>query len=211
MPLPPISEQEKPFSLPCGWEWFRLRALVFTLGDGLHGTPEYSEGTDCYFINGNNLVNGRIVIKPNTKTVSSSEMEKHRKWMTLNTVLVSINGTLGNVAFYKNENIVLGKSACYFNLSSLVDKHYVRLLIESPYFVSYAMGNATGTTIRNLGLRAMKYFPVPLPPLAEQHRIVAKVDKLMVLIDRLDGHLGACRVTATSLMNAMVADLTAEA
>ncbi|MDO8700524.1 MAG: restriction endonuclease subunit S, partial [Deltaproteobacteria bacterium] len=52
MPLPPIGAEEKLFPLSLGWEWFRLRSLVFTLGDGLHGTPEYSEGTDFYFING---------------------------------------------------------------------------------------------------------------------------------------------------------------
>jgi type I restriction enzyme S subunit len=86
--LSSIGEAEEPFLLPLGWQWYRLRSLVFTLGDGLHGTPEYSEGTDCHFINGNNLVDGRIVIKPHTKTVSSTEMQKHRKQMNFNTVLV---------------------------------------------------------------------------------------------------------------------------
>ncbi len=208
-PLPPIAEADKPFPLPLGWEWFRLRSLVFTLGDGLHGTPIYSEGTECYFINGNNLVDGRIVIKPHTKTVSVNETQKHRKPMTLNTVLVSINGTLGSVAFYNNENVVLGKSACYFNLPSLVDKHFVRLVIESPYFVNYAIENATGTTIRNLGLKAMNYFPVPLPPLAEQLRIVAEVNKLMTLVAKLETQLTTSRDTSMRLMEALVAELTA--
>lgn len=206
--LPPIAENDEPFPLPHGWKWFRLRSLVFTLGDGLHGTPEYSEGTDCHFINGNNLINGRIVIKSHTKTVSSAEMQKHRKLMTLNTVLVSINGTLGSVAFYNNESVVLGKSACYFNLSSFVDKHFVRAVIESPYFVNYAIKNATGTTIRNLGLKAMNYFPIPLPPFTEQRRIVAKVDELMALVDQLETQLTASRSTAQNLMEAVVAELT---
>ncbi len=161
-----------------------------------------ADGTDCHFINGNNLVDGRIVIKPHTKTVSLAEMQRHRKPMTLNTVLVSINGTLGSVAFYNNENVVLGKSACYFNLTSLVDKQFVRLVIESPYFVSYALESATGTTIRNLGLKAMNYFPVPLPPLAEQQRIVAKVDELMRWCAALEIRLTAARTAATYLLDA---------
>jgi len=165
--------------------------LVFSLGDGLHGTPEYSVGTDCYFINGNNLMDGRIVIKPQTKTVSLDQARKHRKPMTLNTVLVSINGTLGSVAFYNNENVILGKSACYFDLSSLVDKHFVRLVIESTYFINYAWDNATGATIRNLGLKAMNNLPIPLPPLAEQGCIVAKVEALMALCDGLEAALRA--------------------
>lgn len=211
MALPPIGEEERPFSLPCGWEWFRLRILVFALGDGLHGTPEYSEDTDFYFINGNNLANGRIVIKPHTKTVSFEEFQKYRKQMTPNTVLVSINGTLGSVAFYENENVVLGKSACYFNLSNLVDKHFIRAVIESPYFINYAIENATGTIIRNLGLKAMNYFPVPLPPLAEQRRIVSKVDQLMILVDQLEAQLITSREIAGSLMNAAGAELSAGA
>ena len=209
MALPPIREDEKLFPLPLGWEWFRLRSLVFTLGDGLHGTPEYSEGTNFYFINGNNLVDGRIVIKPSTKSVSVDEMQKHKKVMTSNTVLVSINGTLGSVAFYNDEKVVLGKSACYFNLSTLVDKYFVRRVIESPYFVDYALENATGTTIRNLGLKAMNYFPFPLPPLAEQRRIVAKVDELMTLVDALETQLATARTTAEELMEAVFAELTA--
>jgi type I restriction enzyme, S subunit len=206
--LPPIEETEEPFKLPTEWKWARLRSLVFTLGDGLHGTPEYADGTDCYFINGNNLVDGRIVIKPHTKTVSLDEAMKHRKPMTLSTVLVSINGTLGSVAFYNNENVVLGKSACYFNLAGLVDKHFVRRVIESPYFISYASENATGTTIRNLGLKAMNHFPIPLPPLAEQRRIVAKVEQLIALVDALETQLSASSATATNLLSALVAELT---
>ncbi|MBX7244059.1 MAG: restriction endonuclease subunit S [Candidatus Sumerlaeaceae bacterium] len=206
--LPPIGESEVPFKLPVEWKWARLRSLVFTLGDGLHGTPEYSDGTDCYFINGNNLVDGRIVIKPHTKTVSLDEARKHRKPMTLSTVLVSINGTLGSVAFYNNENVILGKSACYFNLASLVDKQFVRRVIESPYFINYASDNATGTTIRNLGLKAMNHFPIPLPPLAEQRRIVAKVDQLMALVDALETQLATSRATAENLLNAVITELT---
>jgi type I restriction enzyme, S subunit len=201
-PLPSIAHNERRFVLPQGWGWFRLRSLVFTLGDGLHGTPEYVGGTNYHFINGNNLVDGRIIIKPNTKTVSIDEMRKHKKLMTTNTVLVSINGTLGNVAFYNNENIVLGKSACYFNLVEPIDKRFVRLVIESQYFIEYALQNATGSTIRNLSLEAMNTFPFPLPPLAEQQRIVAKVNDLMRWCDTLEARLTAAQTTATHLLDA---------
>jgi type I restriction enzyme S subunit len=202
--LPPISKAEQPFPLPLGWQWSRLRSLVFTLGDGLHGTPKYSKETDCYFINGNNFAEGRIIIKPHTKTVALAEIQKHTKRMTSNTVLVSINGTLGNVAFYNDENIVLGKSACYFNLASLVDKHFVGRVIESPYFIDYATAHSTGTTIRNLGLKAMNHFPVPLPPLEEQRRIVAKVNQLMALCDDLETKLRQAEADSEKLLNAAV-------
>lgn len=207
-PIEPIQESDEPFTLPGEWKWTRLRSLVFKLGDGLHGTPDYSAGSDCYFINGNNLIDGRIIIRPHTKTVSADEASKHRKPLTLSTVLVSINGTLGSVAFYDNENIILGKSVCYFNLVSLIDKHFARCVIESPYFVTYASTNATGTTIRNLGLKAMNFFPFPLPPLAEQRRIVAKVDQLMALVDELERQQEASLENASKLLDAIVQEMT---
>jgi type I restriction enzyme S subunit len=204
--LPSVGKEEKKIILPLQWKWSRLRSLVFFLGDGLHGTPAYVDGTKYYFINGNNLADGKIIIKSNTKTVSFDEMQKYKKPMSLNTVLVSINGTLGKVAFYNNEQVVLGKSACYFDLSENIDKHFVKLLIESRYFIEYALQSATGTTIKNLSLKAINEFPIPLPPLAEQHRIVAKVDELMALCDQLEAQLITTQTDSRRLLAAVLRD-----
>jgi type I restriction enzyme S subunit len=204
-PLAPISDEEKSFELPQGWEWVRLKDIVYVLGDGLHGTPTYTPNSECYFVNGNNLDKGQITIKPETKTVSLDEMKKHRKSLNERTVLVSINGTIGNVAFYNNENIILGKSACYFNLANLIYKHFVKVLIESPYFMEYALNSVSGTTIMNLSLFSMNNFPLSIPPLAEQHRIVAKVNELMTLCDHLKS-----RITATSQLQQKLADVMVE-
>ena len=107
---------EVPFEIPESWEWVRLHNIVSILGDGIHGTPEYADNGDYFFINGNNLANGKIIIKNDTKRINSDEYEKYQKNLNGSTMLVSINGTIGNVAFYNNEKIMLGKSACYFNL-----------------------------------------------------------------------------------------------
>ena len=74
--------------------------IVYLLGDGIHGTPVYDDMGDYFFINGNNLSDGKIEIKENTKRVSIEEYNKYRKELNLQTVLVSINGTIGNIAFY---------------------------------------------------------------------------------------------------------------
>ncbi|SIS82486.1 restriction endonuclease subunit S [Neptunomonas antarctica] len=184
--LPPISDEEKPFELPKGWKWVRLQGLTTLLGDGLHGTPNYDDKGEYYFVNGNNLKDGMIVIKPETKRVNEAEYQKYKKHLNSRTVLVSINGTLGNIAFYAGEAIMLGKSACYFNLATELSKTFIKKLIMAPYFSDYARANATGSTIKNLGLKAINHLPMPLPPLDEQHRIVAKVDELMALCDQLE-------------------------
>jgi len=188
-PLPPIEENEKPFDLPEGWEWVRLENIVSVLGDGLHGTPEYADDGEYFFVNGNNLSDGEIEIKKNTKRVSQSEYDKYKKELNSRTVFVSINGTIGNLAFYNNEKIILGKSACYFNLLDEVDKFYIGILIRSPYFLDYARMVASRTTISNVSLKSMRQLMIPLPPLAEQERIVKRVEQLLSLCDALEARL----------------------
>ena len=185
-PLPEIKLEELPHVLPNSWKWVRLGEIVSLLGDGLHGTPAYDETGEYFFINGNNLSDGLIERKGNTSKVSVDEYNKYKKELNSRTVLVSINGTIGNVAFYNNENVILGKSACYFNLLERIDKQFTKNLLNSLYFLEYAFSSATGSTIKNVSLKAMREFPFFLPPLAEQRRIGAKIDQLMARCDELE-------------------------
>lgn len=180
----PISEDEIPFEIPESWEWVRLKYIVSLLGDGIHGTPEYDSTGNYYFINGNNLSKNRIIIKDDTKKVNETEYQKYRKELTDKTVLVSINGTIGNVGHYKGEPVILGKSACYFNLVDIELKEYITLLMYTDYFLKYAKENATGSTIKNVSLAVMNNFVFPLPPLAEQKRIVAKIEELLPKVEK---------------------------
>ena len=182
-PLPEIREDEVPFEIPDNWCWVRLGNLVSVLGDGIHGTPEYDVDGEYYFVNGNNLSNGRIVFKGATKKVSYAEYVKYAKELNSKTILVSINGTIGNVAFYDGEKVVLGKSACYFNLLNYLEKRYLYRTLKTDYFIKYAVSNATGSTIKNVSLKVMKEWIVPLPPLGEQMRIVARLEEILPLVD----------------------------
>ena len=184
-PLPEITDEEKPFEIPETWKWVRLGEVVSNLGDGIHGTPEFDLNGNYFFINGNNLDNGNIVIKSDTKRISHTEYEKHKKPLNNNTILISINGTIGNYAFYNNEPIILGKSACYISLLKLIYKYYILYLFKTKFFYDYAVKEATQTTIKNVSLKAMRMLPIPLPPLAEQKRIVAKIEELLPLCEKL--------------------------
>ena len=177
-------DEEVPFEIPTSWSWARLINITSILGDGIHGTPEYDVTGTVYFINGNNLSNGSIEIKADTKKVSEQEAEKHKRLLNSTTVLVSINGTLGNVAFYKEENVILGKSACYFNLMGNINKQYIKHILETEYFTEYAKNIATGSTIKNVPLAGMRNFLIPVPPIAEQHRIILRMDELANYITR---------------------------
>ena len=171
-------DEEIPFEIPATWNWARLSNITSILGDGIHGTPEYDATGTVYFINGNNLSNGSIEIKTDTKKVSEQEAEKHKRLLNSTTVLVSINGTLGNVAFYNGENVILGKSVCYFNLMGNIDKQYIKHILETEYFTEYAKNVATGSTIKNVPLAGMRNFLIPVPPITEQHRIILGMVRL---------------------------------
>ena len=166
--------------------WCKLEDVTSVIGDGLHGTPQYNPNGAYYFVNGNNLSNRQIIIKNNTKRVSEEEYIKYKKPLNEHTILVSINGTIGNIGTYSNEQIILGKSACYFNITPFLVKEYMCYVIESNYFQKYALLSATGSTIKNVPLKAINEFYVPIPPVSEQKRIVSEIDYLLAFINKVE-------------------------
>ena len=171
-----------------GWVEKKLGDITTILGDGLHGTPKYTIDGEYYFINGNNLDNGKIIYKNRTKRASFGEYEKYKKNLNDRTVFVSINGTLGNVAFYNNEKVILGKSACYFNLTEQADKNFIKYVILSPYFIDYAHKVATGATIKNVSLKSMRELKINLPKIEEQKEIVILLDTLQSQTQSLESN-----------------------
>lgn len=157
--------------MKCDWKKCKLINETISIGDGIHGTPKYDTNSDVFFINGNNLLNGHIHIKEDTKRVSAVQATIHQDILSDRTLLISINGTLGNVAYYCGEPVVLGKSACYVNVNSQNDKKFFYYLFTSPMFQQYLHFEATGTTIKNVSLKSMRNFEFLLPPLEEQKRI----------------------------------------
>ena len=160
------------------WQKVRLKDVVSILGDGLHGTPKYDESGEYFFINGNNLSDGQIKIKSDTKRVNVSEYLKHKKDLNDRTLLVSINGTIGNVATYKGEKCILGKSACYFNILPGVCKEYIYYILLHDNFQSYAKNWATGTTIKNVSLKQMREYEFLLPSFEKQQQIAKILSSL---------------------------------
>ena len=160
------------------WREVRLGDVTSILGDGIHGTPKYSETGEYYFINGSNLCEGEIIIKSDTKRVSEEEYQKYKKNLNDRTLLFSINGTVGNVAKYNGEPCVLGKSACYFNVLDTVDRNYIYYIVSSPSFIKSMSNLANGTTIKNVSLKQMRDKRFLLPPIDEQYSIASILSSL---------------------------------
>ena len=87
---------------------------------------------------------------------------------------------MGNVGTYNSEKIILGKSACYFNVKNSVDKDFIYYVVSSPAFRQYLESNATGTTIKNISLKQMREYSFAMPSYDEQQRI----SSILKTIDR---------------------------
>ena len=160
-----------------GWESKPLNDVCDGIGDGLHGTPEYDERGEYPFINGNNLIDGEIIITPATKMVAAKTYEKHFIDISTNAILISINGTLGKLAFYNGEKVMLGKSACYCNLKQDINKVFVYGVMKSDAFAEFLENSSTKSTIKNVGLKAMREFRLILPPMELQEQFAAFVEQ----------------------------------
>jgi len=179
------------------WEKVKLSTLCFRIGDGLHGTPNYIESGDIYFINGNNIKGGKIVVDDETKRVTKEELDKNFVELNSNSLLLSINGTLGNMAFFNGENVMLGKSAAYLNFKTDINRFYF-YYFQLPSIQKYFYDVATGSTIKNLSLKSLQDFEVPKPTVNDYKKIakvLSDLDAKIELNNKINAELEAMAKT----------------
>ena len=169
------------------WEQRKLGEVCSEIGDGLHSAPTYDDNGEYYFVNGNNLVNGHIEIdEVETKRVSSSTFTSNDKGLDENTILLSINGTIGNLAYYAGEKVMLGKSAAYLKVKD-IKKEFLYTSLQTEMILNKFMLSLTGTTIKNLGLEAIKKTSISIPGYDEQTKVgkyFNNLDNLITLHQR---------------------------
>ncbi|MBC8554647.1 MAG: restriction endonuclease subunit S [Candidatus Brocadiales bacterium] len=159
--------------IPKEWEENPLELLSTQIGDGIHATPRYSENTDFYFVNGNNLSEGQIQIGDTALCISEEEYKIHFKELNERTILYSINGTIGNIAFYKSEKIILGKSACYISCNRNVNLDFIYFFLQSFQVNKFYENELTGSTIKNLSLASVKNTPITIPKDDKEQELIA--------------------------------------
>ena len=174
------------------WSIATLEQLTSRIGDGIHSTPKYDNNGNYYFINGNNLVNGKIKIFETTKKVEESEAKKYNKELSNRTILLSINGTIGNLAFYNNEKVMLGKSAAYLNIKNEIDKEFIYNVLKISKTQNFFLSELTGSTIKNLSLKTIRETKISIPTPPEQTKIanfLTAVDKRINLLQKKKAEL----------------------
>ena len=184
-----------------GWEVKPLKDVCDKIGDGLHGTPQYDENGLIPFINGTNLENGRIRITDRTQYVNEIEAQKFHIEMNDATVLLSINGTLGKTALYKGENVILGKSVCYCNLKEMILTTFMMALMQTTAFKQFLEDNSSKSTIKNVGLKAIRGFGIILPPLPLQQTFASKIEAIEKQKELIKQSLGEVETLFNSRMD----------
>ncbi len=210
---PPIPSDEVPFNLPDSWVWTRLGTLCFLITDGAHHTPKYQdEGVPFLSVKD---VSGGIIDFANTRFISK---EAHRELAKrcnpeFGDILLTKVGTTGIAVEVDTEqefSIFVSLALLKFSREN-IDRRFLCHLINSPFVKRQSADNTQGIGNKNLVLRLINQFAIPLPPLAEQHRIVAKVDELMAMCDRLEASLTATADTRRRLLEALLAEALAPA
>lgn len=175
--------------IPEDWTPTMLSSITTAIGDGLHSTPNYSAQGEYYFINGNNLRDGRIVVDADTKTVDAQEYKKHLITLSNLSILMSINGTIGNLALFDKEGVILGKSAAYINVRPEIERRFLYHALQMDYVKDQFFDGMTGSTIGNLGLATIRNTLIAMPPTAAERNVIADAlsdaDALIASLDAL--------------------------
>ena len=189
-PLPEIAEDEIPFDIPESWKWVRFSEIMSTMSTGpfgsmLHKTDYIEKGIPL--VNPANMVNGKIV--PSDKMMISEETRRRLSSYILHAGMIVLGrrGEMGRCAVVteKEDGWLCGTGSFFMEPSMSLYVYYVVSLFSSPYVKFYLGGESVGTTMSNLNHTILSKMPIPLPPLAEQRRIVAKLDEILPLCERL--------------------------
>lgn len=186
-PLPPITDDEKPFEIPESWKWVRLGEVI-DVRDGTHDTPEYIPH-GYPLITGKDFYNGYFDLNK-TQYISYSdfiEISKRSK-VEINDILFSmIGGNIGSMILITENNYfdMAIKNIALFKQynSNLLFPKYLFYFLKSQ--ISEMKRNAKGGAQMFVSLNLLRKYHFPLPPLAEQKRIVAKIEELLPLCDKL--------------------------
>lgn len=185
--LEPIDLDEVPFDIPNNWKWVRLTSVLEKLADGSHNPPPKVK-SGYRVISARNIKNGKIEFYDDDRFADLDGFLKENGRTRISSgdvILGIIGGSIGNTAIYDHsDSVIAQRSIAVFN--SFMSNRYLKVLLDSLYIQSKFLEKKSGSAQDGVYLNTLSNLIVPLPPLAEQHRIVAKVDELMAKIDEME-------------------------
>lgn len=186
-PLPKITDDVIPFDIPCSWKWVRLGSLLHKLVDGTHRTPKYTT-SGVPFVSVRNMSSGKLSLE-NTKFISEQEHKElcARCNPERGDLLLSKVGTTGVPAKIETDaafSLFVSVALLKFN-NELLDIDFLVYSILAPDFQKQCTEHTRGVGNKNWVIKDIANTIMPLPPLAEQKRIVQKLDEIIPLCEKL--------------------------
>ncbi len=180
-------DEDFKFDIPNSWSWCRLGNIIYHLTDGAHKTPKYIDTKDGIpFLSVKDISSGKIDLT-NTKFISQETHEVLSKRCNpqKGDILLTKVGTTGIPVIVDTDikfDLFVSVALLKFD-DKLIDAKYFKYLLESPLVQDQVRENTKGVGNKNWVLRDINNTLIVLPPLEEQKRIVAKIEKLMPLVD----------------------------
>ena len=204
-PLPEITEDEKPFELPCGWEWSNLSDILALVTDGDHQAPPKSDSGIPFLVIGN--LNTGTVSFDSCRYVPTSYFE-NLDWgrkPTEGDILYTVTGSYGiPIKVTSKKQFCVQRHVAILKSTPASPIQYLNFLFLAKYAFEYATEIATGIAQKTVPLTGLRKMPIAVPPEMEQHRIVKKVEELMTLCDQLKARLNEAQTTQLQLANTIV-------
>ena len=204
--LAEIPDEERPFILPKGWEWVRLG----NIGIGSTGKTPSTRNPDYYngeisFIGPGQITPSGEVLKPD-KFLTEEGCEYSTITEASDILMVCIGGSIGKSAIIDSKVAFNQQINCLSPL--IVSSIFMNHSMNANCFQSTLMEKATGSATPIINRTKWEELPIPLSPLAEQHRIVSKVDELMALCDQLEQQQTDSLKVHQTLVEVLLNDLT---
>jgi type I restriction enzyme S subunit len=205
----PIPENDLRFPPPCGWQWARLCALFKVITDGDHQPPPKTDDGIAFLTIGN-ITTGRLDFS-NCRLVPKSyykSLAPYRTPIQGDILYTVVGASYGRPALVETDrDFCVQRHIAILKPATGMDLRFLVRMLGSPLIYDQATWSTTGTAQPTIALRPLRNFVVPVPPRAEQRRIIAKVDELMALCDRLGASLSTGEDTRRRLLDALSAEV----
>lgn len=209
-PLPPIKPEKVPYDLPQGWKWARVWDVAELITSGSRDWAKFYSDSGAIFVTMGNLSRGSYQLRMDTirYVVPPVNGEGSRTKLEENDLLISITGDVGNLGLIPANfgEAYINQHTCLLRFMGSIRNRYFPELLRSP--LAKEQFDAPQRGIKNsFRLGDVGEMIIPLPPLPEQQRIVAKIDQLMALCDALEKQIDAATGKQTKLLAAMMAQV----
>jgi type I restriction enzyme, S subunit len=202
-PLPSLPAESLQYELPDSWTWARFRDVAI-IASNLVNPNDFLDSTH---LAPDNIEKGNGVLLPCATVREDKVISSNHRFYPGQIIYSKIRPNLAKVIVVEFDGLC---SADMYPIDALIDANYLHRYMLSESFLIQAVKTDTRVAMPKINQTELNAIAVPVPPIAEQRRIVDKVDQLTALIGQLETQLAASQLTAANLMNAVVAELTTQ-